>query len=77
MRPPHRLRVLAVMHALFIDAPPPGAPSWAESPCVINAASSGLDNVLVTCDSFGRIDNGRFTSLPTLSTPGAVAHVAW
>jgi hypothetical protein len=55
------LRTLLAEHA----APPdPGHPGWSITPCALIAADATGHHLLVSCDTFGRLDHARFTALP-------------
>jgi hypothetical protein len=54
----------------------PGAPGWYITACELPAIDSTGSHLLVSCDSFGRLDRARFTTLPGSAPQTAVA-AAW
>jgi hypothetical protein len=61
------------------DAPysaDPGDPGWYITSCGLVAADATGRHLLVSCDSFGRLDHGRFTALPGVASQSAIA-AAW
>ena len=67
------LRTLLAEHAAPSD---PGHPGWAITPCALVAADATGNHLLVSCDTFGRLDHARFTALPGAAPQTAIA-AAW
>jgi hypothetical protein len=65
--------LLAERAAYSVD---PGHPGWYITSCGLVAADATSEHLLVSCDSFGRLDHGRFTALPGAVPQSAVA-AAW
>jgi hypothetical protein len=70
----HPLRTLLAERAAY--SPDPGHPGWYVTPCQLPAIDATGSHLLVSCDSFGRLDRGRFTALPGAAPQTAVA-AAW
>jgi len=68
------LRTLLAEHAPY--APDPAHPGWYATPCQLPAVDVTGRHLLVSCDSFGRLDRARFTALPGAAPQTAVA-AAW
>lgn len=71
------LRTLLAGHSVYLKLPPKAGSGWYPTYCVIAAADNTRNHLLVTCDSFGRLDRGRFTSLPMSALVVPEAGVAW
>jgi hypothetical protein len=54
----------------------PGHAGWYVTSCMLPAVDATGSHLLVSCDSFGRLDHGRFTPLPGAPPQTAVA-AAW
>ena len=54
----------------------PGNPGWYITACDLPAIDVTGSHLLVSCDSFGRLDRARFTTLPGSAPQTAVA-AAW
>jgi hypothetical protein len=65
--------LLAVRAAYSAD---PGHPGWYIGACDLTATDATGSHLLVSCDSFGRLDRGRFTALPGAAPQMAIA-AAW
>ncbi len=71
----HPLRTLLAERAAY--SPDPGHPQhWAIVACELPAVDITGGHLLVSCDSFGRLDHGLFTALPGSAAQTAVA-AAW
>jgi hypothetical protein len=68
------LRTLLAEHAAY--APDPADPGWYVTPCQLSAVDATGSHLLVSCDSFGRLDRARFTTLPGAAPQTGVA-AAW
>ena len=68
------LRTLLAEHAA--QAADPEHPGWYIGSCQLAAADRSGGHLLVSCDRFGRLDRGRFTTLPGAAPQAAVA-AAW
>ena len=68
------LRTLLAEHAAY--SADPGQPGWFIGSCLLAAADRTGRHLLVSCDRFGRLDQGRFTRLPGAAPQSAVA-AAW
>ena len=68
------LRTLLAEHAAY--AADPRHPGWYIGSCLLAAADRTGGHLLVSCDRFGRLDRGRFTTLPGAAPQSAVA-AAW
>jgi len=68
------LRTLLAEHAAH--APDPAHPGWYVTTCQLPAVDATGSHLLVSCDSFGRLDRARFTPLPGAAPQTAVA-AAW
>jgi hypothetical protein len=68
------LRTLLAEHAAY--SADPGHPGWAITPCTLVAAGTTGNHLLVSCDTFGRLDHARFTALPGAAPQTAIA-AAW
>jgi len=68
------LRTLLAEHAAY--AADPGHQGWYIGSCLLAAADRTGAHLLVSCDRFGRLDQGRFTPLPGAAPQSAVA-AAW
>jgi hypothetical protein len=71
----HPLRTLLAEHAPY-SAAPEGHAGWYIATCTLAAADATGNHLLVNCDSFGRLDHGRFTALPG-SAPQTATAAAW
>jgi hypothetical protein len=71
----HPLRTLVAEHAPY-SAGPQGHAGWSMATCILAAADATGSHLLVSCDSFGRLDHGRFTALPGSAPQTAIA-AAW
>jgi hypothetical protein len=71
----HPLRTLIAEHAPY-SAGPKGHAGWYIATCILAAADVTGSHLLVSCDSFGRLDHGRFTALPGSAPQTAIA-AAW
>jgi hypothetical protein len=71
----HPLRTLIAEHAPY-SAGPKGRAGWYIATCTLAAADVTGSHLLVSCDSFGRLDHGRFTALPG-SAPQTASAAAW
>ena len=69
------LRTLLAEHAPY-SAGPKGHAGWYIATCTLAAADVTGSHLLVSCDSFGRLDHGRFTALPGSAPQTAIA-AAW
>jgi len=70
----HPLRTLLAEHAA--NSADPRHPGWYIGTCDLAAADATGSHLLVSCDSFGRLDHGRFTVLPGSAPQTAIA-AAW
>jgi hypothetical protein len=70
----HPLRTLLAERAAY--STDPGAPGWYITACELPAIDATGSHLLVSCDSFGRLDRARFTTLPGSAPQTAVA-AAW
>jgi hypothetical protein len=70
----HPLRTLLAERAAY--SADPGHPGWYIGACDLAAADATGSHLLVSCDSFGRLDHGRFTALPGSAPQTAIA-AAW
>jgi hypothetical protein len=70
----HPLRTLLAEHAA--SSADPGHAGWAIVPCTLAAADTTGNHFLASCDSFGRLDHGNFTTLPGSGPQTAIA-AAW
>jgi hypothetical protein len=68
------LRTLLAEHAAY--APDPPQPGWYATTCQLPAIDTTGRHLLVSCDSFGRLDRACFTALPGAAAQAAVA-AAW
>ena len=68
------LRTLLAQRAAY--SADPGHPGWYITSCGLVAADATGNHLLVSCDSFGRLDHGRFTALPGVAPQSAIA-AAW
>ncbi len=68
------LRTLLAEHAAY--SADPGDPGWYIGSCLLAAADRAGSHLLVSCDRFGRLDQGRFTALPG-AAPHSAAAAAW
>jgi hypothetical protein len=68
------LRTLLAEHAAY--SADPGQQGWYITPCALVAPDATGNHLLVSCDSFGRLDHGRFTHLPGAAPQSAIA-AAW
>lgn len=68
------LRTLLAEHAAH--APDPAHPGWYVTACQLPAVDATGSHLLVSCDSFGRLDRARFAALPGAAPQTAVA-AAW
>jgi hypothetical protein len=71
----HPLRTLLAKRAAY-SAAPEGHGGWAIVACELQALDATGSHLLVSCDSFGRLDHGRFTALPG-SAPQTASAAAW
>jgi hypothetical protein len=70
------LRTLLAEHAAYSADPELQPGGWYITPCQLAAADRTGKHLLVSCDSFGRLDRGRFTPLPGAAPQSAVV-AAW
>lgn len=70
----HPLRTLLAEHAAY--SADPGNPGWYITPCQLPAIDTTGRHLLISCDSFGRLDRARFTPLPG-SAPQTGVAAAW
>jgi hypothetical protein len=68
------LRTLLAERAAY--SADPGHAGWAIVACELPALDATGSHLLVSCDSFGRLDHGRLTALPG-SAPQAAIAAAW
>jgi hypothetical protein len=68
------LRTLLAEHAAY--SADSGHPGWYITACVLVAPDTTGNHLLVSCDSFGRLDHGRFTHLPGVAPQSAIV-AAW
>src|ERR1019366_1435899 len=68
----HPLRTLLAEHAPY-SAGPNGHAGWYIATCTLATADATGNHLLVSCDSFGRLDHGRFTALPGSAPQTAIA----
>ena len=68
------LRTLLAERAAY--SADPGHPGWYITACDLPAADATGNHLLVSCNSFGRLDHGRFTALPG-ATPHTAIAAAW
>jgi hypothetical protein len=69
------LRTLIAERAAY-SAAPDGHGGWSIEACDLAGADATGNHLLVSCDSFGRLDHGRFTALPG-SAPHMAIAAAW
>ncbi len=70
----HPLRTLLAERAAY--SADPGSPGWYVTPCELPAIDATGSHLLVSCDTFGRLDRARFTALPGSAPQTAIA-AAW
>lgn len=70
----HPLRTLLAGRAAY--SADPGNPGWYITPCQLPAIDTTGSHLLISCDSFGRLDQARFTPLPGSAPQTAIA-AAW
>jgi CTP:molybdopterin cytidylyltransferase MocA len=70
----HVLRTLLTERAPY--SADPGHAGYYSTPCSLGAVDATGQHLLVSCDSFGRLDRGRFTPLPGV-LPQLAPQVGW